>query len=98
MRLFWASALVALLAADAVPLSRVKQFPSQTAKARAETARWMAHENTWGYITTLNPSGKLVFSSCVFVHLCVTLYVCAHLYVEINTAADSIERERESVY
>jgi len=33
----------------------------------------------------------------VFVALCGTLYVCAHSYVEINTAADSIEKERERV-
>jgi len=78
MRLFWASAFVALLAADAVPLSRVKEFPSQTAKARAETARWMAHENTWGYITTLNPSGKLYLNG-VCLWLCVAHCTCVHI-------------------
>ena len=77
---------------DEVPIShpeRGSSFPAQTAKQRAETARWMAHQNTWGYVTRLNPSGSSIQLMICCLHrqqvlLARGLYCATHVNLHVT--------------
>ena len=63
-QLLWACVVTGLILSHAVPVRPVPEekggnIPSQTAKARAETARWMAHANDWGFVATIDPGAIL---------------------------------------
>ena len=44
--------------ADAEAAASPNPFPSQSAKAAAETARWITHTGSWGYVTSLDSSER----------------------------------------